>query len=108
MEILLAVLSLAGLALFLVSFAPTAEVGNLMSGLLAIVLVIVSPVYFTMEQAPLLLRWLGYLSPLRYAADGITASLSGRTDVWAELAVLSAFALATMSLGLWRLPWREK
>ena len=67
-----------------------------------------SPVYFTMEQAPFLLRLLGYVSPLRYAADGIGKSVSGRGDVWTELAVLAGFAIVTMSLGLWRLPWREE
>ena len=54
------------------------------------------------------LRLLGYVSPLRYAADGIGKSLSGRGDVWTELAVLAGFAVVTMSLGLWRLPWREE
>ena len=34
-------------------------------------------------------------------------SLSGQTDVWFELAVLAGFALVTMALGTWRLPWRE-
>ena len=71
------------------------------------VLAALSPVYFTMEQAPLLLKLLGYVSPLRYAADGITKSLSGQSDVWFELAVLAGFSIVTMSLGLWRLPWRE-
>ena len=68
----------------------------------------VSPVFFTMEQAPLLLRWLGYVSPLRYAADGLSASLTGQTDVAIEVAVLAASAFGAMALGLWRLPWREK
>ena len=76
--------------------------------LLGMVLAIISPVYFTMEEAPLVQKWLGYVSPLRYAADAIDASLSGRSDVLIELAVLSAFAIAAMCLGLWKLPWRER
>ena len=60
-----------------------------------------------MEQAPLLIRWFGFVSPLRYAADGISASLSGSTDVLFELTVLAGFALVAMALGLWKLPWRE-
>ena len=74
---------------------------------LGLVLAVLSPVYYTMEQAPLLIRWFGYVSPLRYAADGISASLSGSTDVLFELAVLACFALVSMALGLWKLPWRE-
>lgn len=103
----LAVLTMAGLTLFVVSFAPTLQVGNLVTGMLSLVLAALSPVYFTMEQSPMLLKLLGYISPLRYAADGITKSLSGQTDVWFELAVLAGFALVTMGLGTWRLPWRE-
>ena len=106
--LILSVLTMAGLTLFVVSFAPSLQAGNLITGLLSLALAAVSPVYFTMEQAPLLLRLVGYISPLRYAADGIGKSVSGRGDVWAELAVLAGFAAVTMALGLWRLPWREE
>ena len=71
-SLVLTVLTMAGLTMFVVSFAPTPQVGNISTSLLAIVLATVSPVYFTMDQAPLLLKALGYISPLRYAADGIT------------------------------------
>ena len=64
--------------------------------------------YYTIEQAPPVLKQLGYVSPLRYAADGITKSLSGDADVWFELAVLAGFTVVMMFLGIWRLPWREK
>ena len=106
--IVLTVLTLAGITLFSVSFVRGMQEGNIVANLVGMLLVIVSPVYFTMEQAPVGLRLLGYVSPLRYAADGITKALSGQTDVWTELAVLLGFSIATMSLGLWRLPWREK
>jgi len=105
--LILTVLTMAGLSMLVVSFAPTPQVGNISTALLAIVLATVSPVYFTMEQAPLVLKALGYISPLRYAADGITKSLSGRADAWVEIAILAGFALVSMSLGLWRFPWRE-
>ena len=103
----LAVLTVAGLTLFVVSFAPSMQVGNMATALLSLLLAALSPVYFTMEQAPLLLRMLGYVSPLRYAADGITKSLAGRADAGFELAVLAGYALVTMAAGAWRLPWRE-
>ena len=106
--IVLAVLFLSGLALFITSFSPSFTVGNMLANIVGIILAMVSPVFFTMEQAPLLLRWLGYVSPLRYAADGLSASLTGRTDVSVEVVVLMASAFVAMALGLWRLPWREK
>ena len=100
-------LSMAGLPLFIVSYAPSAEAGAIMTNLLGILPFMVSPVFFTMEQAPLVLKWIGWVSPVRYAADGIAKSFSGQTDIWVELAVLSGFALTTMALGLWKLRWRE-
>ena len=106
--LVLTVLTMAGLALFVVSFAPSLTAGNLITGLLSLAQAAASPVYFTMEQAPLLLRLLGYVSPLRYSVDGIAKSISAHGDVWTELVVLACFAAATMSLGLWRLPWREE
>ncbi|MBC8281709.1 MAG: ABC transporter permease [Chloroflexi bacterium] len=102
-----ALFSIAGIALLIGSYAPTVEIGGIMSNLFGVVLVMVSPVFFTMEQAPIALKWLGWVSPMRYAADGIMKSISGSTDIWTELAVLAGFAVAAMALGLWKLRWRE-
>ena len=101
-------LAMSGFTLFIVSYAPSAEVGGIMSNMLGILMAFISPVYFSMEQAPYLMRIFGWVSPLRYAADGLMKTFSGRTDVWVELAVLIGFAVATMTLGIWRLRWREK
>ena len=107
-SLLLAALTMAGLTMLVIGFAPNGRVGNLTTGMLGLLLAAFSPVYYTMEQAPPVLKQLGYVSPLRYAADGITKSLSGNADVWFELAVLAGFTVVMMSLGTWKLPWREK
>ena len=101
-------LSMAGLPLFIVSYAPSAEAGGVMSNLLGILPVMISPVFFTMDQAPLVLKGLGWVSPMRYAADGITKSLSGQTDIWLEFAILAGFSTVIMGLGIWKLRWRER
>lgn len=101
-------LTMSGLTLFIVSYAPSAEVGGIMSNMLGILMAFISPVYFSMDQAPYLMKMFGWISPLRYAADGMMKSFSGQTDVWFELAILALFAIATMAVGLWRLRWREK
>ncbi len=101
-------LMMAGLTLLLASLAPSAEVGGIINGMVGILPVMLSPVFFTMEQAPLLMRWLGWVSPFRYAADGIMKSLSGQSDIWAEFAILAAFAVTLMVVGIWRMRWRER
>ena len=99
--------SMSGLTLFIVSYAPNAEVGGLMSNLMGILLAFISPVYFSMEQAPAVMRLFGWVSPLRYAADGMMKTLSGQSDVVAEIAILAGFAAVWLSFGVWKFRWRE-
>jgi ABC-type multidrug transport system permease subunit len=106
--ILASLLSISGMAILIGSYAPSLETGGIMSNLFGIVLVMVSPVFFTMDQAPLVLKIVGWVSPMRYAADGINQSISGNTDVWLELAVLAGFAIVSMGLGIWKLAWRQR
>ena len=106
--ILPVLISLAGVTFIISSYAPSMETGSIMANLVGIILVLISPVFFTMEQAPLVLQWVGWVSPMRYAADGIMKSLSGETDVWLEFVILAGFALTTMALGLWKMRWRER
>jgi ABC-type multidrug transport system permease subunit len=102
-----ALLTMAGFTFFIASYAPSAEIGGVIINLFSIVLVMVSPVFFPIERAPLLLQWLGRVSPFTYTAEGMTKSLSGQADVWVELAALAGFTFVSMTLGLWRLRWRE-
>ena len=104
----LILLTMAGLTLVIASYAPSMEAGSVMANLFGIVLVVISPVFYTMDQAPAFLKWLGWVSPMRYAADGITKSITGDTGVGVELAVLAGFATVTLALGLWKLRWREE
>ena len=99
---------LAGITFIIASYAPSMEAGSIMGNLFGVVLVVISPVFFTVDQAPTVLRWLGWVSPMRYAADGVMKSLSGSTDVWLEFLILTGFAVATTSLGLWKMKWREQ
>ena len=100
-------LTMSGLTLIVVSYAPSPEVGGIMSNLLGIFMALVSPVYFPMEQAPALMRYFGWVSPLRYAADGMMKSLSGNPDVFFEVAILAVFSIVCLGAGLWKLRWRE-
>ena len=106
--IVITLLGVSGIALMISSYAPSPEVGGIMSNLFGVVLVMVSPVFFTMDQAPVALKILGWVSPMRYAADGLNKSISGQTDVWLELLILAAFATVTMALGYRHLRWREE
>jgi len=100
-------LSISGIGFLISSYAPSIEIGGIMSNLFGVVLVMISPVFFTMDQAPFVLQIIGWVSPMRYAADGITKSITGNSDVWIELTALVGFAIVSMALGLKNLRWRE-
>ena len=89
------------------SYAPAQETGGIMANLVGVVLVVASPVFFSMEQAPIALKLLGWVSPMRYAADGVMKSLSGQTDVFFEFVILTMFACLSIVIGLSKLKWRE-
>ena len=90
------------------SYVPSQEAGGILANLFGIVLVMVSPVFFSMDEAPLFLQLLGWASPMRYAADGIMKSLSGQSDVLLEFTILSAFSVVALTLGVWKLRWRDR
>ncbi|MQF67525.1 ABC transporter permease [SAR202 cluster bacterium AD-802-F09_MRT_200m] len=98
---------MGGITFVIASYAPSMEAGSIMGNIFGVVMVIISPVFFTMDQAPVALRWLGWVSPMRYAADGVMKSLSGQTDVWLEFLILIGFATVITGLGLWKMKWRE-
>ena len=99
--------TMGGLTFLIASYAPSMEVGSILSNLFGVVLVVISPVFFSMDEAPAAIQWLGWISPMRYAADGVMKSLSGQTDVWVEFSILVVFASISMGLGLWKLKWRD-
>lgn len=105
--VIMVLVAMGGITFVIASHAPSVEIGSIMSNLFGVILVVISPVFFTMKDAPTVLQWLGWVSPMRYAADGVMKSLSGQTDVWTEFFILFVFAIASMSLGLWKMKWRE-
>jgi ABC-type multidrug transport system permease subunit len=106
--IVASLLGMSGIALIIASVSPSLEVGGIVSNLVGVVLVMASPVFFTMDQAPLALKIVGWVSPMRYAADGTAKAISGGGDIWVELTVLTGFAAISMALGLWKMTWREE
>ena len=99
--LILSVLTMAGLTLFVVSFAPSLQAGNLITGLLSLALAAISPVYFTMEQAPFpqaarlrLARWTrptesaSLRARRRLDGAGGTGRIRGRDDVAGPVAAV--------------------
>jgi ABC-2 type transport system permease protein len=104
---LLTALSMTGLALLIGTWAPSMQTGNLLSNVVGILLVMVSPIYFPLSRLPEWLQYPARLSPYKYAADAFDAILSGASGFYDEVAVLAAIAAAGLLLGVRGMRWRE-
>jgi len=105
--ILATVVTMTGATLFAVSLVPDINSGIIANSMFGVVFVVLSPVFYTFDNAPRLFKWLGWVSPFRYAADGIEKGLNGQSASWSELTILSGIALAVMIAGTRILRWRD-
>ena len=100
------IVTMTGATLIVVSLVPDVNSGIIANGMLGIVLVMLSPVFYTFEDAPRLFKWLGWVSPFRYAADGIEKGLNGYSASWPKITILAGSALVLMAIGVRILRWR--
>jgi ABC-type multidrug transport system permease subunit len=105
--ILLTALSMAGIAFIIGTWAPAQEIGNMISTIVGVLIVMVSPIYFPASRLPGPLETLSQVSPYTHAADALDAILSNRAGFYDELAILVAITAVTMTIGLAGMRWRE-
>jgi ABC-type multidrug transport system permease subunit len=103
---LLTAVSMAGMSLVIGTWSRDLMSGNLLAQVAGILIVMLSPVYFSISRLPDWLQWPARLSPYTYAADAFQGSLSGGTPL-AEIGVLAAITAATVSLGITGMRWRD-
>lgn len=100
-------LPLAGLAVFLGSYAPNGQLANMIANVMTIVIGFLSPMYIPLQALPLPLRILAQFIPLTYSADAFRAILNGGgTNLLMDIAVLCIFALLFLLLVYRKLDWR--
>jgi len=99
--------SLAGMGLLIGTWAPNWEIASTVNNVVGFLLLFISPVYFPISRLPAWLQWPAHLSPYGYAANALTATLSGTggfADDVAILATISVFGLLVGGIGM---RWRE-
>jgi len=99
--------TMTGATLIVVSLVPDVSIGIIANTMLGIILVMLSPVFYTLDNAPRLFKWLGWISPFRYAADGMEKGLNGQSASWSELTILTGAAIVLMTVGIRILRWRD-
>jgi ABC-2 type transport system permease protein len=103
----LTALSLTGVALVIGTWAPSAQMGNLLANTVGILVVMFSPIYYPLSRLPDWLEWPARLSPYTHAGAAIDAVLSGAGGFYDEMALLAAITAATMAAGLCGMRWRD-
>ncbi len=91
----------------MVSLAPDMNVGMITNSMLGIVFVLLSPVFYTFDDAPRLFKWLGFISSFRYAADAIEKGFNGQNPLFPEMGALTGTAFVSMPLGPMMLRWKD-
>ena len=105
--VLAVIVTITGATLIVVSLAPDLNVGMITNSMLGIVFVLLSPVFYTFDDAPKLFKWLGFISPFRFAADAIEKGFNGQNPSLLEMGVLAGTALVSMTLGTMMLRWKD-
>jgi ABC-type multidrug transport system permease subunit len=103
---LLTALSMAGMSLVIGTWSPDLMAGNLLAQVCGILVVMLSPVYFSLERLPGWLQGPAQLSPYTHAADAFQGSLSGGAPA-GDVAVLALITAVSISLGIAGMRWRD-
>jgi ABC-2 type transport system permease protein len=105
----LGALSLAGLAAFLGSYAPSGQATTMIVNGLTIFIGFLSPMLLPFNVLPLPLQIFNLFLPLMYIADTFRAALGGHIGMNAmiDVLILLAFSLVFLLLVHRKLDWRR-
>jgi ABC-type multidrug transport system permease subunit len=73
----------------------------------SIILIFLSPVYYSMEKLPKGMQVLAAFLPATYAADGISKGITGKAGVKEDILALLIMSLITLTGAGRSLRWRE-
>lgn len=105
--VFLAILSLAGLSIVIASRVGSFAVGSLMTDAIGGGLVLLAPVYYSVETLPTILQWISIILPTTYIFRAINKILIGNFDVGIEILTLGGMMAVTLFVGFWQMNWRE-
>lgn len=97
----------AGIGVVLSQYAGTLQAGGVLADAVSIILIFLSPVYYSMETLPKSMQLLAALLPPTYAADGISKSLLGKSGVGEDILALLIMSVITLTVAVRSVRWRE-
>src|SRR5262249_42256930 len=97
----------AGIGVALSQYAGTLQAGGVLGDSVSIILIFLSPVYYSMETLPKGMQILAAFLPPTYAADGISKGLTGKSGLEGDILVLLVMSVITLTVALRSLRWKE-
>ena len=105
--VLLTLSTFAGIGVVLSQYAGTLQAGGVLADAVSIILIFLSPVYYSMETLPKSMQVLAALLPPTYAADGISKGLLGKSEVGEDILALFIMSAVTLTVAVRSVRWRE-
>ena len=79
----------------------------MLTNVVGIMVVFISPIFYPVERLPQWLQWLAQVSPFTHAATAFREVLTGGSDILAPVLVMVAVMVVTNTLGILKMRWRE-
>ena len=99
--------SFASIGVILSQYAGTLQAGGVLADAVSIMLIFLSPVYYSMETLPKSMQVLAALLPPTYAAEGISKALLGKNGVGEDILALLIMSGITLTVAVRSVRWRE-
>jgi ABC-type polysaccharide/polyol phosphate export permease len=99
--------ALTGFAVLIATYSRTAQMGNMLTQTIGIIVIFISPIFYPIERLPEVLQWLARLSPFTHAGQAFYEVLSGGSSILGQVVILLAFMVVTNALGIAKMRWRE-
>ena len=97
----------ASIGVILSQYAGTLQAGGVLADAVSLILIFLSPVYYSMETLPKSMQILAALLPPTYAAEGISKALMGRNGVGEDILTLLIMSAVTLTVAVRSVRWRE-
>jgi ABC-2 type transport system permease protein len=97
----------ASIGVILSQYAGTLQAGGVLADAVSIILIFLSPVYYSMETLPKSMQVLAALLPPTYAAEGISKALLGKNGVGEDILTLLIMSAVTLTVAVRSVRWRE-
>jgi len=105
--VFLTLTTFAGIGVVLSQYAGTLQAGGVLGDSVSIILIFLSPVYYSMETLPKGMQILAAFLPPTYAADGISKGLTGKSGLGGDILILFVMSVITLTVAVRSLRWKE-